>query len=930
MNSLTPNDITTARLIAPTEKSAQAFAIGYDLIQVWKEYQAYRMETDNLDGFATSNALMQTYQGGILIDVTAADADTALLQAQLSELGFETTGTYGQVISGFIPLENVTDVAQLSAVKLARPAYAPVTNVGAVTSQADQALNADIARENFDVDGSGVTVGVLSDSFNNLDGFAADIATGDLPNEITVLEELNEGGSDEGRAMLQLIHDVAPGANLAFNTAFNGQASFAQGILNLAATGSDIIVDDVIYLSEPFFQDGIIAQAVDEAVAGGAAYFSSAGNSGDRAYESAFEGSGEVLNFGDFQVEAHDFDPGEGVDIFQSVTIPVGAQVSLAFQWDSPFFSVSGGEGSQNDFDIFLLNANNSAVVAASTDPNIGNDPAEILSFTNTGEFGTSFNLVIGKFSGADAGLMKYVGFGNLTINEFDTASSTLFGHANAQGAQAVGAASFLDTPAFGANPPEIEPFSAIGTTPILFDEEGDRLAQPDIRQKPDIVAPDGTNTTFFGQDIAGDADAFPNFFGTSAAAPHAAAVAALLKQASPELTPDQINNLLRDSAIDMDDPNTAGFDEGFDLATGFGLIQADQALVRLFEQLESVDPVDPVDPSEPVDPVDPVEPAEPTALVEFSQPTFTLNEDGTVVGADITLTRNSDLAESEVQVAVTGGTATLGLDFTDTFPITVTFGVGETTQTLAVPVIDDAIAEGTETLDLSLTATRNAELNTQSSATITIIDNDDIDEEAPIELDPPDPAPIAPADPAPIDLNLRGSADDDTLRGDDGDDVIRGRGGNDKLRGFDGSDRLIGGQGDDTLRGGNGNDTLNGNGGSDRLIGQAGDDLLNGGGGNDRLKGGAGSDELLGGRGNDTLVGGADSDIFVLKKNHGTDLIRDFNIGEDLIRLQGSLSFDDLSFVQQGNRTLIDARGETLAELRSVQVTQLNQTSFV
>jgi subtilisin family serine protease len=119
----------------------------------------------------------------------------------------------------------------------------------------------------------------------------------------------------------------------------------------------------------------------------------------------------------------------------------------------------------------------------------------------------------------------------------------------------------------------------------------GDRLPQPEIRQKPDIVAPDGTNTTFFGRDIAGDLDAFPNFFGTSAAAPHASAVAALLKQVDPGLTPGQVYILLQESTIDMDDPRTPGFDVGFDLATGFGLIQADEALERLFNQSNSTLP---------------------------------------------------------------------------------------------------------------------------------------------------------------------------------------------------------------------------------------------------------------------------------------------------------------------------------------------------
>ncbi|MEO1180217.1 MAG: S8 family serine peptidase, partial [Cyanobacteria bacterium J06636_28] len=132
---------------------------------------------------------------------------------------------------------------------------------------------------------------------------------------------------------------------------------------------------------------------------------------------------------------------------------------------------------------------------------------------------------------------------------------------------------------------PTVEDFSAVGGTAILFDSEGNRLAEPDIRQKPDIVAPDGGNTTFFGRDIAIDTDQFPNFFGTSAAAPNAAAVAALLLEAVPEASPTEIYQALQTSALDLDNPNTAGFDVGFDAASGFGLIQADGALQTLLNR---------------------------------------------------------------------------------------------------------------------------------------------------------------------------------------------------------------------------------------------------------------------------------------------------------------------------------------------------------
>ncbi len=83
-------------------------------------------------------------------------------------------------------------------------------------------MKADVARTTYSVTGAGVKVGVLSDSYNKLGGAAAGIASNDLPAAgVQVLQELpGLGGSDEGRAMAEIVHDVAPGAAIAFNTAF--------------------------------------------------------------------------------------------------------------------------------------------------------------------------------------------------------------------------------------------------------------------------------------------------------------------------------------------------------------------------------------------------------------------------------------------------------------------------------------------------------------------------------------------------------------------------------------------------------------------------------------------------------------------------------------------------------------------------------------
>ena len=85
-----------------------------------------------------------------------------------------------------------------------------------------------------------------------------------------------------------------------------------------------MIVDDVLYFNESPFQDGPIAQAVNAVTADGALYFSSAGNEGNTLdgtsgnYEGDFRGSGRAV--GKFAGEAHDFDPGPAVQVFEPIS----------------------------------------------------------------------------------------------------------------------------------------------------------------------------------------------------------------------------------------------------------------------------------------------------------------------------------------------------------------------------------------------------------------------------------------------------------------------------------------------------------------------------------------------------------------------------------------------------------------------------------
>ncbi|WP_084708670.1 S8 family serine peptidase [Hymenobacter norwichensis] len=530
--------------------------------------------------------LLQVRNGYVVIDAASEQADGRALLKTLQKLGLKNGAVFGRMVSGEFPIDKIDQLEQINTLHQVAPSYQPMHNVGAVTSEGDKAMGSDKAKTTYNVTGSGSKVGVLSDTYGAIAGGpAAGVASGDLPNDVQVLLDLPTG-SDEGRAMAEIVHDVAPDAKIAFHTAFAGQASFASGIVQLANSGCNVIVDDVIYLDEPMFQDGIIAQAVDQVVARNVSYFSSAGNQANKSYQAPFRNSGESIivdgvNYG----EAHNFRTDGTVDTRQTVTIPAGGNVRLALQWADPFFSVSGGAGARTNLNVLVYFNGALLTNLSRLGNNIGGDPSEILSLTAAG--GATIEIAITKTAGPDPAVIKYVDFGSSVITEYATNSSTSYGHNNSAGAVATGASAWFNTPAFNTNltRPVVNGFSALGGTPVFITTAGvDTGYDPSkIRRNIAVVGPDGGNNTFFGADTPADADNLPNFFGTSAAAPHVAAVAALMQQsAGNTLTPKAIEDALTSTALDMDDPFTTGFDTGYDLRTGFGFVRAEQAIAAV------------------------------------------------------------------------------------------------------------------------------------------------------------------------------------------------------------------------------------------------------------------------------------------------------------------------------------------------------------
>lgn len=569
--------------------------------------------------------------------VSAYGDDGVALAAQLVGEGMLDAKVHGQSVSGRVPISRLDAIATTSGLRFLRPTMA-TTSAGRVTTQGDRSLRSDVARERFGVDGRGVRVGVLSDSFDCASGplvpgqmftdAAQDIARGDLPADIHILEDLDEtvidDCVDEGRAMMQIIHDVAPGASLSFHTAAISEEDFAAGIVELAEDGAQVIIDDIIYFDEPMFEDGLVADAVDKVVKKGVAYFSAAGNLARQSYESRFRDSGR---FGLLGGRRHDFDPGAGVDDLQRVSAGAGSTTLIAFNWDQPSISANGRRGSQSNMDLIFYHSNGEPVDGCTTDDsqdvcqvpgiadNLGGDAVEVAVLINNSDENLDFQIGLELSAGPAPRRMKYVWFelnGTFSVEEFDTQSATTYGHANAAGAEAVGAAAWFQTEEWGSplepacRPACLNFFSSAGGTPVLFDDHGRRLPIPQVRLKPGVTGPDGGNTTFFFStletEIPGstEPDGFPNFFGTSASAPHVGAVAALMLDAhardiaagtsfigSERLPPFLVYSVLRLTADDMRLRNFGGDigpvlvagAPGFDFDTGFGFVDAVRAL---------------------------------------------------------------------------------------------------------------------------------------------------------------------------------------------------------------------------------------------------------------------------------------------------------------------------------------------------------------
>jgi hypothetical protein len=533
--------------------------------------------------------------GRVQVDVHY-DCDTAALSAELTSAGLSINAATHVppfcVIEGWIAPDALPRLASIAGVsRVSVPSYAlprrplrpsaPVertapritaprdkappqaTAAGPIDGNGVSIMRADQFVAQTRTSGTGVTIGVQSTGVASLSVIQQ---RGELPfvQVITPAGQSSPPLADEGTALLEEIHAVAPGASLAFcgpETFVEYTACLGQ----LVAAGATILTDDVIFPGEDIMTaESSSAQAIEQILARNpaVALFTSAGNYNGSYWEGAYapvslasQGlatlscpAGSATQT-DAYVAEFNGSPSEQLTVTQSGQIP------LVFAWADP------ADQNVSNFDVYWINnadpTQTGCFSTAGVSANLITPNPTLAAGTYTLYVATPDASLTGKF------LKLWIGGDGLTSISAATPGSIVSAQAFASGVITVGAVNGSD--GVGNT---IETFSSLGPLTLA-------LPAPTEVQAPTLVAPDGIRVDATGTYFAGFLFPDGNFYGTSAAAPNAAAVAALLRGAFPSLTVPQLLTALQTGAVKL---GTAPPDGTF----GYGRVDALGALATL------------------------------------------------------------------------------------------------------------------------------------------------------------------------------------------------------------------------------------------------------------------------------------------------------------------------------------------------------------
>lgn len=455
--------------------------------------------------------------------------DTEMFLPYVSRLVNEDRG-YG-LAAAWVQKDNIISLAELREVRNIRKVMPPIIHTGYYNSEGDGMLKSDIARTQLGADGTGVKIGIISDGVDNL---SSSVSSGDLPPNVTVLS--NTRGGDEGTAMLEIVYDLAPNAQLYFHDCGETVLDFNNAIDALVASGCNIICDDIGWILEPFFEYGIVAQHISQVINNyGIIYVSSAGNDATEHFQGQFYNDGKGFS---------DFSYGTNPDVKGILmSIEPGEHIDIVMQWDDPF------GGSSNDYDLCMFDIVSGDCIAISDYTQDGNDdPLEVISVQN----------ISGSYIFAEIKAHAYKASQDKTLEIFCFRGDFSDGNTNL-----VSADSIYGHPAV----PEVLAVGAVHYDDGLIAEYSSRgpvTMRNKVIQKPDICGIAGVQISGSGG-FGYWTDGHTRFFGTSASAPHIAAVAAQIKSRFPWLSNNQVKQILKDTCVDMGS-------SGFDTTYGNGL----------------------------------------------------------------------------------------------------------------------------------------------------------------------------------------------------------------------------------------------------------------------------------------------------------------------------------------------------------------------
>jgi uncharacterized protein YjdB len=412
-----------------------------------------------------------------------------------------------------------------------REVQKPIVNRGSRTTEGFQNTlghGVESYLRTHDFAGDGIKIGVISDG---VAGLTEAIASGDLPSNVNVLNNRYQGA--EGTAMLEIIYDLAPNAQLYFHDFGSSSLDFIDAINTLAAQGVDIIIDDVVYLDEPFYEDSIIAKHIDQLVAStGILYISSAGNYADSHYQGNYR---PTLRNGVYE---HDFSIADPNVNRLPIIVPARTSILVMLQWNEPF------NNSVKDLELAVCPdfTSTECFVSDSWQLGAGYSPVEYIELYNGASYSQWQYVAIYSESALTNLNVEIYMFGGATVQNYGTRSDSTFGHSTATSVLSI--ASTSDGFTTQSNYSSQGPFTMLNGTK---------------RNKPDFIGRDCVTVTGFGGFAT-------NFCGTSAAAPHIGAIAALMLSNDQNLSRSQLIDAMKAKSVDMGST-------GYDTATGNGFV---------------------------------------------------------------------------------------------------------------------------------------------------------------------------------------------------------------------------------------------------------------------------------------------------------------------------------------------------------------------